>query len=787
MKSLIICCSLIPLYLLCAAAQEPPPPPRSVPIYRVTVTERTAQAVNYEYRAGPTRIDFRGTVLLPHGKGEAVVESERGRTEIDAKFDNLTPSTVYGREYLTYTLWAITPEGAPHNLGEIVPGGGNKAHLHVTTQLKAFGLIVTAEPYSAVRQPSDVVVLENEVRPDTLGAVQPIQAKYELMPRGHYTWEAPAGGLIAEAPNTPKVSMDHYEAILEIYEAQNAIGIAQSANAAVYAPNTLAKAQQLLAAAQGLEASKAPANLVVDNAREAAQTAEDARAIADRRRQEEKLASADERTQQAQQAVAAAQAQTQQAQADAQRAHEEADAAHAEAAAAEARARAAQAEARPAPPVVSHTVYETPRAAAGTELRMQLLEQMNGFMSTRDTPRGLVATLSDSAFDGPVLREVPAAQVARLAAIVANHPGLQVKIEGMTDSAAGEATAWSALRWSRPFCSIRVCRLPRSRPGDWEIRASWCRTRVRKAGARTGASRSSFPARPSASWLIGTGPTIWRPPPKGLIKVARLSEDAMVVPDPLISEVKAHLAAPGSISLFLEFDGTLVPTSADPATPRLDPGTAETLRALAAHDSVATTIVSGRAIEDLYARIRLVGLIYAGNHGLEIFGRNLRFVEPFASAVRGKLERLCEELALELERIPGCFVEYKGLTASLHYRGAAIGDEPDIQSAVYGAVARNGAHFRVHPGNKVFEIVPRSNWHRGAAVNWINNHLGEETAASIYVGDINGEEAFSALPGAVTVRVGAVRGTCARYQLADPEAVHEFLFWLLTQEAGPRR
>jgi trehalose 6-phosphate phosphatase len=256
---------------------------------------------------------------------------------------------------------------------------------------------------------------------------------------------------------------------------------------------------------------------------------------------------------------------------------------------------------------------------------------------------------------------------------------------------------------------------------------------------------------------------------------------------PVISDVKEHLAAPGSISLFLEFDGTLVPIDADPAVPHLDPGTTETLRVLASRDELATVIVSGRAVEDLYSRVRLSGLIYAGNHGFEIFGRNLRFVEPFASAVRGRLERLCEELALELEPIPGCLVEYKGLTASVHYRHAAAGDEADIQSGVYGTVARNGAHFRVQPGRKVYEIVPRTNWHKGAVVNWINNHLDEEASFSIYVGDKTGEEAFSALPQALTIRVGSARGTCARYQLPDPEAVHDFLFWLLTHGSRTHR
>src|SRR5882724_174269 len=166
--------------------------PQSVPIYQVTVTERTVKAVNYEYRRGPTRIDFRGTILLPDAKGDAVVESKAGRADISVKFDRVLAPSRYGGEYLTYVLWAITPEGHAKNLGEVLADGGDHARLHVTTDLQAFGMIVTAEPYSAVRQPSDVVVMENEIRPDTAGKVEVIQAKYELLPRGQYTYVKPA-------------------------------------------------------------------------------------------------------------------------------------------------------------------------------------------------------------------------------------------------------------------------------------------------------------------------------------------------------------------------------------------------------------------------------------------------------------------------------------------------------------------------------------------------------------------------------------------------------------------
>src|SRR5262249_43955808 len=252
-----------------------PGPSQPAPIYHVTVVERTTRAVNYQYRSGPTLIDFRGTVLMPKAKGQAMVESRQGRTEIDAHVDHVLPSQRYGREYLTYVLWAISPEANPHTLGELVPGSSDKASLRVTTDLQAFAMIVTAEPYSAVRQPSDVVVLENQIREDTAGTSVPVNAKYELLPRGEYTWHI-SDSLPAEFAG-PKVSMNDYEALLEVYQAQNAIGIAGAANAAKYAPGTFERAQQLLTEAQQLQTTKGEFRRVVERAREAAQTAEDAR------------------------------------------------------------------------------------------------------------------------------------------------------------------------------------------------------------------------------------------------------------------------------------------------------------------------------------------------------------------------------------------------------------------------------------------------------------------------------------------------------------------------------
>jgi outer membrane protein OmpA-like peptidoglycan-associated protein len=430
-----------------ASGQEPAKSEQT-PIFHVTVVENTISAINYQYRQGPTRIDFRGTVLMPEAKGEATVESKRGRTEIDARFEHLLPTQRFGREYLTYTLWAVTPEGGVRNIAEIVPGPSDKATLQVSTDLQAFGLIVTAEPYSATRHPSNVVVLENRVRPDTEGKIEQVQAKYELMPRSQYTWQEPAQ-LVSAAANAPKVSMDRYEAILELYEAQNAIGIARAANAEQYAPQTLAKAQQLYDAARSMESGKASSSAIVQDAREAVQTAEDARMIAERRREEETVARAQTEAAQARQAQARAEDEKQRAESEAGAAQIRADAERAareqaEADTAEARERESQAETRARTVLVQPqiTVVQPRPDTRRSELRMGLLEQLNGVVSMRDTARGLVATLADSAFSGWELTAPASGQVARFAAILRAHPGLHIAVEGNTDSSATEALSF---------------------------------------------------------------------------------------------------------------------------------------------------------------------------------------------------------------------------------------------------------------------------------------------------------------------------------------------------------
>ncbi|HEY3827200.1 MAG TPA: OmpA family protein [Bryobacteraceae bacterium] len=446
MKAIILPAVLAVLFAALPVWCQEPARSGPAPIFHVDVIESTITAINYQYRQGPTTIDFRGTVLMPEAKGEAIVESKRGHTEIVANFEHLLAPQRFGPEYLTYTLWAVTPDGGLRNLAEIVPGHSDKAGLRVSTDLQAFGLIVTAEPYSATRRPSNVVVLENRARPDTEGKIEQVQAKYELMPRGEYTWHEPAQFSSATA-HTQKVSMDRYEAILEIYEAQNALGIAQAAQSEQYAPQTFAKARQLFESAQRLESSKAPRNEIVQNAREAVETAEDARMIAERRREEETLANARTEAANAKQALTQAQQETQNARSEADEAQSRADAEHAARERAEAdaeavrrQAEANQAEANRQAVLIQPkiTVVAPARDKRKSDLRMGLLDQLNGVMAMRDTARGLMATLPDSDFTGTQLHPAVSGQLARLAAIVMAHPGLRIDVRGNSDTSSGE-------------------------------------------------------------------------------------------------------------------------------------------------------------------------------------------------------------------------------------------------------------------------------------------------------------------------------------------------------------
>ena len=249
-------------------------PMSTMPTFRVTVISRSVQAVNYQHRSGSSKLDFAGTDLMPSANGVAEINSKRGSIAIEAEFGNLQKPTTFGNEYLTYVLWAISPEGRAVNLGEVLLGGNHRSKLNVTTDLQAFALIVTAEPYYAVRQPSNVVILENVVREETKGTTEAVNAKYELMERGGYI---PTGYKFDPVVLNAKLP-------LEFFEARNALRIAQSEGAEQYAADSYQHAVRLMDQADADAINKhIDRKPLIATSREAVQTAEDARAIAVRK------------------------------------------------------------------------------------------------------------------------------------------------------------------------------------------------------------------------------------------------------------------------------------------------------------------------------------------------------------------------------------------------------------------------------------------------------------------------------------------------------------------------
>ncbi len=445
------------------------------PTFRVNVISRTVQAVNYQHRSGATKLDFAGTDLMPSANGQAKVESKRGSIEIEVEFTNLQKPTAFGNEYLTYILWAISPEGRAVNLGEVLVGGNHRSKLDVTTDLQAFALIVTAEPYYAVRQPSNVVVLENVVRADTKGTTEAVNAKYELMERGGYI---PTGYKFDPVVLNAKLP-------LEFFEARNALRIAQSEGAETYASDSYQHAVQLMNNADGYATRKhIDRKPLIAVSREEVQTAEDARAIAVKKMDDVRLANerrdaadaqaisqgqADDAIRQKEQAqsdTAKAQAAKAQAESDAmnaQAANAQAqsdaaqarnDAADAEAATAKARSDMADSQASSANALsAAQADAEQSRLAAQqaqlnaqqaetdkAAMRARLSEQLNSILQTRDSARGLIVSMSDVLFDTGKYSLKPGARekLAKVAGILLAYPGLNIEVGGYTDNVGGD-------------------------------------------------------------------------------------------------------------------------------------------------------------------------------------------------------------------------------------------------------------------------------------------------------------------------------------------------------------
>ena len=402
--------------------------------YRVVVITRSVQAVNYRHQGGASSVDFAGTALLPAADGKAKVRSKRGTMEVEAEFGNLQNPTTFGNEYLTYVLWAISPEGKAENLGEVLVGDNNRSKLTATTNFQSFALIVTAEPYYAVRQPSNVVVLENAIRPDTKGTTEAVNAKYELMERGGYI---PTGYKFD--PVVLNASLP-----LEFYEARNALRIAQSEGAESYASASYQHAVQLMNNADADATSKhIDKKPLIAISRETVQTAEDAREIAVKKIDDQHIA-ADRQASIDAQARSQAQADDatrlkEKAQADAAKAQTDMTANQAASTVAVAAAQADAAQART--DAQTAQIGQQQAVSDKAAMRARLSEQLNLILATRDSARGLIVSMSDVLFDSGKysLKSGAREKLAKVAGILIAYPGLNIEVGGYTDNVGGDA------------------------------------------------------------------------------------------------------------------------------------------------------------------------------------------------------------------------------------------------------------------------------------------------------------------------------------------------------------
>jgi outer membrane protein OmpA-like peptidoglycan-associated protein len=417
------------------------------------------KAINYR-NGSSSKVDMQGTQLMPTANGEAKVQSRTGRVEVDLKMYGLEPANKFGMEYLTYVLWAISPQGRAVNMGELVLDH-DQTKLKATTELQTFGLVVTAEPYFAVTQPGSLVIAENVLRTDTAGSAQQIQFSYELLGRDAYssTNARINDAIFGIDSKTP----------LELFEARNAVRIARNANADKYAPSALASADKSLQQAENAYRTKQKAQ-VATFARDAAQTAEDARVMSLKKQEEERLArEAAEREAQAKaqaQAEALRRQQAEQDRAEAERMRKEAEQAAQQAEEAKAEAEAArqaalqqqqQAEAARQAAVAQQQQLaaeaDKARAAAAeadrlrqqaekdkADLRAKLLQQLNSVLETHDTARGLIANMGDVLFQTGKYELKPEARerLARVSGILLAYSSLKVAIEGHTDSTGSD-------------------------------------------------------------------------------------------------------------------------------------------------------------------------------------------------------------------------------------------------------------------------------------------------------------------------------------------------------------
>lgn len=240
----------------------------TAPGARATVSRRV-RIIDFTHLSSPAGIVFRYTTLAPGAAGQAEIVPAGAWLKIHGIFSNLPAASQLGPQDLTYTLWQVTPDGRTANLGEVeVTGSGGE--IHTKSRAHRFGLIVTAEPYFAVSQPSSAMAFESDLTPGSAPGAPLPQATCELL------LAAIGSHLATRSTPDPKAAKEP----LLFEEARRALAVARAAGAAEYAPQTLGTAEQTLEIAERLLGQRAKAADVHDAAQEAVLIAEDARVLA---------------------------------------------------------------------------------------------------------------------------------------------------------------------------------------------------------------------------------------------------------------------------------------------------------------------------------------------------------------------------------------------------------------------------------------------------------------------------------------------------------------------------
>jgi outer membrane protein OmpA-like peptidoglycan-associated protein len=429
------CATLLTLAVLfvspaAAPAQEEQAIPAS------DVVTKSVTAIGYTVGKS-TKVDLKGSDLMPQGNGEAKIDAGKGVTSVEVQIQNMSQPSTLGTEFMTFVLWAVSPEGRTNNLGEIIIDKDGKGKLSATTPFQTFSLFVTAEPYFAVRQPSESMILQNELRKGTKGKIFPVNS-YPLMKRNQYQ----------KVENSLALTLDLKNVPLDIYEARNAVEIAKTRGADKYAPEIFSKAEGSLQIAENNLTRKEDKKVIISSARQTVQFAEDARLLAEQRKEAERIAN--EKADAAAKAKAEAEAKAAAEAAEAKRQSDAEAQRQAELAAAKQAQLQAEAEAAAAKSKAEEDVLKAKEAAAQADaersrkaaenLRAQLLEQFNRVLETRDTPRGLVVNMGDVLFATGKHDLRPEAQIvlAKLSGIILSHPGLNLAVEGYTDSTGSD-------------------------------------------------------------------------------------------------------------------------------------------------------------------------------------------------------------------------------------------------------------------------------------------------------------------------------------------------------------